>query len=153
MEPTQRSFFNPRRDVLRVWLRRDTAQIIATGTQVPIQWVTAIEDNANFWNVQDPSKLVVKRPGLYVFSAGMQWDGNASGTYRHIFMLKNGVTNLGASGQVPSAAGLAQRTPPITSPALTMLGGDYVQLIALHDMGADRNLDNGLISGYSLQLF
>jgi len=153
MEPIQRTVYSPLVSVPRIWLTRATSQIIATGTSVPIQWTAANYQNLINWNLGDPTKIRIIKPGLYVFTGGMQWDGNATGTYRYNYILKNGTLSLGAAGQVPSAAGLAQRTGPITSPATEMNVNDYVEYIALHDVGSDRNLDNGMFSAFALQLF
>jgi len=137
-------------------LARSTGQVIATATSVPIQWTSAPENVGAMWAAGSPSKITVVSPGTYVFSASMQYDGNAGGTYRYIYLRKTTAigavqSTLGATGIPSSAAGLGQRLT-VVSPAVAMLAGDFVEAVLLHDMGSDRNFDNGIMGGYAILL-
>lgn len=153
MEPNQKGqppIYDRR---LRAHVASVTAQVIATATQTPINFTTPIFDNGQFWHPNVPSRLTIRRRGIYQFGGGFQWDVGGAGTYRYAFLqwtspsrgtVSSGLTNPGANGFTPSgAAGLANRHPPIVSPWIELFPADYCEIIALQDSGANRNFDNG----------
>jgi hypothetical protein len=130
-----------------------TPQAIPTGGGgTPISWTTPIKNEYGLWVLSDPTALIVQAPGVYCFTGSIRYDGNTGGTYRYAFLYKNGSVNLGAAGIPTSAQTLAQALPPIASPPVHCVAGDYVQLMALHDMGSDRNFVQGVFGGFAVAL-
>jgi hypothetical protein len=138
--------------VPRVCVRRTTGQVIATGTSVAVTFTAEDFDTDTMFAATD-SKLYAKHAGIYIAQGSMQWDGASGGNYRYNYILKNGAgSNHGAAGLPDDATGLAQRPGHVISEPIAMAVNDYMELIALHDFGSDRNVDNGIFSMYAIAL-
>lgn len=137
------------------WVSKNAGQAIATGgSGSAISWATEELDTDGIFDVGSPTRLTIQTPGYYVFNGSMQWDAGSGGSFRYIYLRRDGsVTGIGAAGLTPSAAsGLANRHGSIVSPPMHMDAGDYVELMAFHDNGSDRNFDQGYLACYAVQL-
>lgn len=72
-------------------IRQQTAQTLASGSLVPINWDLLEVETDDFWASTTPSIIKPSIPGWYFGSVKGSWTGNAAG-YRQVEVTKNGAT-------------------------------------------------------------
>ncbi|MGI4715117.1 hypothetical protein ACR2XW_27020, partial [Klebsiella pneumoniae] len=103
---------------------------------MPIPWSKVTYNNAEFWDSNNPTRLVVPKGITKVRVAGnVLWDSNATGQ-RMLRILKNGTYSIG----LPYTRDVAISTAPQngTSGVIPVKEGDYFEFEAFQDSEGDR---------------
>jgi hypothetical protein len=116
---------------------RSIAQTIPSGSATAIHFNTEVEDPGGCWAIAEPPKLYAPQWGYYM--AGGSWR-IATGTttpFRMTAIIRmNGTVNLGEAMLVTGVD--ANVTVTVTTGVFEMNEGDYIELVASQDSGADK---------------
>jgi hypothetical protein len=116
---------------------RSIAQTIPSGAATAIHFNTEVEDPGGCWAIAEPPKLVAPQWGYYM--AGGSWR-MATGTttpFRVTAIIRmNDTVNLGEAMLVTGVD--ANVTVTVTTGMFEMNEGDYIELVASQDSGADK---------------
>lgn len=135
-------------------LRRTTTQSIADGINTPIVFDTADYDTVSGWESGNKSRWLVPsgQGGLYIFWAHVPFTHgplNSSPERRLIGFRVNGSGNIFAQDSEPNIQPGSTVTELVTSGPITLVEGDYVEVIARHDAGTALTLSAGIdFAGY-----
>lgn len=125
-----------------VQVRRTTDQTVATGDSFTvISFDTVIfEEGAEFWDISNPTEIVIPEDGVYIFGACGKWAANATGIRELGFRL-NGTEIIQINDQAPEATNWATLTPWMNLSYQKPLGaGSILELVARQESGGDLNL-------------
>jgi hypothetical protein len=123
--------------------KRSTNQTIPTGTQTKIEFDTVDSDGWNCWDASpNPTRLTVPVTGRYFITGNISFEAAASG-HRAINLLKNNTSELARSDFLPVSNSIDTHST-VTSHAITLTKGDYVELRAWQNSGSNLDvLDSG----------
>lgn len=122
-------------------LRRTTAQTIPSGgAGTAISFATVDQDAAGYYAAGAPTRLTVPAgyDGIHLAGGSFMWDANATGQ-RQWGMSLNGVAWPGSQDNRPGNAGFGVAASIVGPPRL-LVAGDYVEIKAFQDSGADRSV-------------
>ena len=123
--------------------------VLPSNKYVSIPWSKVTYNNAEFWDSNNPTRLVVPKGITKVRVAGnVLWDSNATGQ-RMLRILKNGTYSLG----LPYTRDVAISTAPQngTSGVIPVKEGDYFEFEAFQDSGADRQFRADPYTWFSIE--
>jgi hypothetical protein len=107
-----------------------------------VSWSTPVYDLGNRWNSMNPTRVTIKKPGVYHVEATVDWEadmvGNPSETKREIRIVRNG--NLECSGDTTLGVPRAQAITHNCSCDMALSIGDYVELQVYHDSGGQQGM-------------
>lgn len=133
----------------RVW--RTSNLSVATSTDTAVTWQAADGNALTFWNSgSNPTRLTVQVPGRYMATASLRWAANGVG-FRTGEIRLNGGTIIGRHSQAFTAAGSPTQFTLVSSP-VSLVIGDYVELIAWQNSGGALDLDTTSVHSTSLAL-
>lgn len=117
--------------------QRTTSQAIANITPTAVAFDSESFDTDSMHStVTNTSRLTFNTAGLYIITASVMWESNATGT-RDVWLQISGSTRISEAAQQANAADL-------TSHALSAIykatAAQYVELIAYQSSGASRNV-------------
>jgi len=124
-------------------VRRDTDQtglVTATPTAVIFSHrVDFFVNNVADWSSSvNPSRVAISAPGVYLCVANVSWVNAATGN-RQAYIRKNGTTGVyGFDSRLTQATGVTTNTVTVV---LSLKVGEYLELMALQDAGANRDID------------
>ena len=130
-------------------LQLEQNYVLPPKTYMPIPWSKVTYNNAEFWDSNNPTRLVVPKGITKVRVAGnVLWDSNATGQ-RMLRILKNGTYSLG----LPYTRDVAISTAPQngTSGVIPVKEGDYFEFEAFQDSGADRQFRADPYTWFSIE--
>ena len=111
-------------------------QSIGNNSNTALNFTTSVYDQAEFWNVANPSRLTIAIPGIYDIRGIVRFAPNATGG-RAIGIVLNGVVS-GLSWTLVS--GLATYDCVIgVSTLYPLVAGDYVEIYAWQVSGGNLN--------------
>ncbi len=116
---------------------------------VTIPWTKVTYNNAEFWDSNNPTRLVIPKGITKVRVAGnVLWDSNATGQ-RMLRILKNGTYSLG----LPYTRDVAISTAPQngTSGVISVKEGDYFEFEAFQDSEGDRKFRADPYTWFSIE--
>jgi len=120
-----------------VYLDRTSTLALAAGAQTPVPMSSAQWDNNNFWAATpNPSRVVIKAPGLYIFGGRGNFNNTSADANRQIFARLNGVTNF------PSFTGQDIANIDVLIGFVWiwyMHADDYIELMAVSGNATDLN--------------
>jgi len=122
-------------------------QLIANSAFTAINFTggTALDfDTSAFFSAGSPTLFTMPFAGLYLFSASIFWDPNATGQ-REITFAKNGAIRFGCSAQPGNNSGDSAQD---LSVLMSLAAGDTVALNVLQNSGGNLNAN-----GSTTQLF
>lgn len=120
---------------------RTTNQTITTSTQTKIIFDSVDSDGWGCWSVSNPTRLTIPVTGRYIISANAAFEAAAPG-HRAINILKNNVNELARSDFLPVSNSIDTHSS-VTSHAVSMTKGDYVEFRCWQDSGSDLDILNG----------
>lgn len=123
--------------------------VLPSNKYVSIPWSKVTYNNAEFWDSNNPTRLVVPKGITKVRVAGnVLWDSNATGQ-RMLRILKNGTYSLG----LPYTRDVAISTAPQngTSGVIPVKEGDYFEFEAFQDSGEDRQFRADPYTWFSIE--
>lgn len=123
--------------------------VLPSNKYVSIPWSKVTYNNAEFWDSNNPTRLVVPKGITKVRVAGnVLWDSNATGQ-RMLRILKNGTYSIG----LPYTRDVAISTAPQngTSGVIPVKEGDYFEFEAFQDSGADRQFRADPYTWFSIE--
>ena len=123
--------------------KRSTNQTIPTGTQTKIEFDSVDSDGWNCWDASpNPTRLTVPVTGRYFVTGNLAFEAANPG-HRAINLLKNNTTELARSDFLPVSNSIDTHST-VTTHAITLIKGDYVELRAWQNSGSDLDvLDSG----------
>ena len=128
-------------------LKFTTDLSLPVSTWVPIQWETAERDDADYWDVADPTKIYAPRDGYYLVTAAVNF---AVGDVFTLAVRKNGALEVDSTyhGQrLGIGTGVNERLG--ASFVLYLVAGDYVELVGNSRDGGD-SMTEGRVAFVSL---
>lgn len=119
-----------------------TESISSTGTA--ITWDAEVEDDNNYWDSGDPTKLVAPANDWYLTTFGILWATDTT-QVRSMYMLQNGSTNYPVSSSFPQfATGTAHPNRQGSGMCLYLSASDYLEIWGKRANGAtDVNISDG----------
>lgn len=120
-----------------------TAQSIANNTWQAVEFTAITTDNGMF-SVTTPTRLTVQRAGVYVVDMWALFDVDAAGVRGIQIRLNGGSAQWVASSLSPgnNTGGYDDNTANLqASCALSLVEGDYLELLAFQNSGAALNVD------------
>lgn len=122
-------------------VRRDTNQtalVTATPTAIIFSNLVFQSPNGTMWSSStNPSRVTVDTAGYWLFHGEIRWVNAATGNRQSYFRKNGGTEIFGFSTQLVLATGV---TVSFSTIAVNMKVGDYMELIGLHDAGANRDV-------------
>lgn len=115
---------------------RNATQSIPDATPTALSFTHERYDNGGLWDPAQPTRLTANRDGLWLPWANALWL-TAGGAVRSLLLRVNGTTQV-AQVMVPPTTG---NTSQQISTPIRLDAGQYVEVLALHDAGAARNVD------------
>lgn len=119
---------------------RSTSQSIGNASDVAVSWAAVTADPWSSWSAGSPTRLTAVVPGRYQLAALVRFASNSTGL-RSAWLRVNGSTLIGRT-QVPALSGDVTELG-LTTPAVTLAGGDYVELLVRQSSGGALNLTAG----------
>lgn len=120
-----------------------TAQSIANNTWQAVEFTAITTDNGMF-SATTPTRLTVQRTGIYVVDMWALFDVNATGVRELQIRLNGGNAQWITSSLSPgdNTGGYEDNTANLqASCALSLVEGDYLELLAFQNTGAALNVD------------
>lgn len=101
-----------------------------------VEFDTVVEDDGEFFDEDEPTRLTAPRAGWYMVSGSVRWTSTTAATRRGCFFTKNGVdvglgTQYGRLG-VEAVAQTGYATDLATSSVIYLEEGDYVEFKVYH---------------------
>ncbi|XWX35495.1 glycerophosphoryl diester phosphodiesterase [Staphylococcus phage PG-2021_86] len=130
-------------------LQLEQNYVLPPKTYMPIPWSKVTYNNAEFWDSNNPTRLVIPKGITKVRVAGnVLWDSNATGQ-RMLRILKNGTYSLG----LPYTRDVAISTSPQngTSGVIPVKEGDYFEFEAYQDSEGDRQFRADPYTWFSIE--
>lgn len=130
-------------------LQLEQNYVLPTDKYLTIPWSKVTYNNAEFWDSNNPTRLVVPKGITKVrVSGNALWDSNATG-HRMLRILKNGTYSLG----LPYTRDVAISTSPQngTSGVIPVKEGDYFEFEAFQDSKADRQFRADPYTWFSIE--
>lgn len=113
-------------------------QTATTGVNLTLTWDTESYDTDSYHSTSsNTSRITVPFSGKYLFFCDVLWDTNTTGR-RIAFFQKNGSV---ATSSVDTR-GAVSSTEQVIATVLDLVAGDYVELIAFQDSGANRTISS-----------
>lgn len=119
---------------------RNASQSAASATEVPISFDTEVRDDASYWAIGNPTRLVIPSTGVYEIEAQVTW-ANGATTLVAADVRVNGTDYYANAGKVPNS-GLNTRIQ-VSSGALPLNASDYVEIVSFYSAGTS-NIVAGL---------
>lgn len=116
------------------------ADTLASSSATPISWDTEVLDRLNCWAIgSNPDRYQPNVAGWYTFEGMVSFDPDADGLVRGCAWRKNGVAVDGNVSRAHLAGTGSNTATAIAVPMPLAMNGssDYVELVGLHDGGAD----------------
>lgn len=118
---------------------------LATATGAAVTWAAIDLDNGGYWSSGAPTRFTVPSGVTKVrLAACLRWAGNATGN-RFAFIRKNGASyTMGGPADTRTAATGGASWPTdqnIVSGVLSVVAGDYFELVAQQNSGSSLALD------------
>lgn len=122
------------------------SQTIASGSGSFMIWTRSIFETANLHNPQEnPARLTITENGIYQINANVVWSANPTGL-RALVLTKNGASVLAASSEA-----IAQSNTDVSlSDVLSLEQGDFLEIFAVQNSGAELTTANVAASKFSL---
>ena len=130
-------------------LQLEQNYVLPPKTYMPIPWSKVTYNNAEFWDSNNPTRLVIPKGITKVRVAGnVLWDSNATGQ-RMLRILKNGTYSLG----LPYTRDVAISTAPQngTSGVIPVKEGDYFEFEAYQNSEGDRQFRADPYTWFSIE--
>lgn len=115
--------------------RQGSGTTVPTGTLTAVPFNAALYDTNSMLDGTNPTRIVTKKSGVYHITAGVVWQGNATGK-REIEIRKNGSEIVGRSTVLPISSNMYQQV----SGSFNFTTNDYVELYVTQDSGASLTL-------------
>lgn len=136
-------------EVIGAMIQLEENVTVPTNKYMPIPWSKVTYNNSEFWDSNNPTRLVVPKGITKVRVAGnVLWDSNATG-HRMLRILKNGTYSLG----LPYTRDVAISTSPQngTSGVIPVKEGDYFEFEVFQDSGGDRQFRADPYTWFSIE--
>ena len=152
LEPKNNSTANPKvqsNEFIGAMLQLEQNYTLPPRTYTEIPWTKVVYNNAEFWDSNNPTRLVVPKGITKVrVSGNALWDSNATGL-RMLRILKNGTYSLG----LPYTRDVAISTAPQngTSGVIPVKEGDYFEFEAFQDSEGDRQFRADPYTWFSIE--
>jgi hypothetical protein len=125
---------------------RNAVQAIPNNANTAISLTTERYDDGNLWVIGSPTRLTAPSDGIYIVTAALAFDANATGV-RTAWIRLNGATLLGGQRVAAFASFEAVLT---VATIWEFTAGDYVELVAFQNSGG--NLNAVSLAAYSPEL-
>ncbi len=123
---------------------------IVTATNTPVLFTGTDEEDSDAFHDPagaNPERITIPsgKAGVYHFTAGVIWDGSATGQ-RRIMIFKNGAEVHGGTQSIGSLAGTLGYSMINTGVTTRMAVGDYATVVVAHNDGSNRTLSGSVIA-------
>jgi hypothetical protein len=116
---------------------KTNTQVIASGAGAAISFTTEATDTDTCWDAGSPTRLTATRFGRYMAGGGWRMATGTTTPFRVTATLRqNGTKNLAEAMLVTGVDASVQAT--VATGIFIMNEGDYIELIAAQDSGADK---------------
>jgi hypothetical protein len=116
------------------------SQSIPASTSTALQWSASTVNQGELWLSSLPTRITIKRSGLYVVTGQAIWLGETNVGLRKVTITKNGGRQ---AAQEHLFAGIGANTysrSQNVAAVLPLVAGDYLELVVWHDLGAPASI-------------